>query len=390
MTLQANELPLLSPISAADDRRRLVPGVISPVELPKPQAPAILNVFACLVHENLDCVIDLVRNLRHLDPSSTVLLYDGSSNGSLLDGTFAFDRYGAIVHPSPRRMQWGRLHDFALDCMRYALEHLPFDTLTIVDSDQLGLRPGYSVWLAEYLARESQVGMLSNSPEYQGPSTKIQPARIAHAEIELWRPFLRRFADGESKFVHWSFWPSTVFTADAARDLVKLFDVDPELMELMGKTRVWATEEIILPTLVALLGYRVVGNPCSYDFVRYRTPYSVQQLEGALKRPDVFWAHPIPRRFEDPLRKHVRNQFHDYAKSATGPAPTPASAVSLDPADRRADEANRGMARRRGSRFAHRGDGTRAACAARISGHCRVRKLLRPGNRRPGQRGQGH
>ncbi|AFE04862.1 hypothetical protein COCOR_02845 [Corallococcus coralloides DSM 2259] len=40
-------------------------------------------------------------------------------------------------------MKWGWLHDFALDCFRFALEHEAFDAMTIVDSDQLGLRPGY-------------------------------------------------------------------------------------------------------------------------------------------------------------------------------------------------------------------------------------------------------
>ncbi len=288
-----------------------------------PEPAGIHNVFACLVHENVDCVVDLVRNLRHLDPTSAVLLYNGSSNPNLLNGAFPFDRHGAVLHPSPRPMRWGRLHDFALDCMRYAIEHLPFDTLTIVDSDQLALRPGYSTRLADFLVAEPGVGMLSNSPELQGPGTKIQPARIAHAEIDLWRPFLRRFADGESKFVHWGFWPSTVFTADAARDLVKHFEEDEELRELMGKTRVWATEEVILPTLVAILGYRVVANPCSYDFVRYRTQYSVQQLDAALNRPDVFWAHPIPRRFEDPLRMHVRGRFQNYNDTAQVSSPRP-------------------------------------------------------------------
>jgi len=303
-----------------------------PAERPAPEPARIRNVFACLVHEDLDCIVDLVRNLRHLDPTSAVLLYNGSSNPNLLNGAFPFDRYGVVVHPAPRPMRWGRLHDFALDCMRHAIEHLQFDTLTIVDSDQLALRPGYSTRMASFLAGEPGVGMLSNSPELQGPGTRIQPARIAHAEIDLWRPFLRRFANGESKFVHWGFWPSTVFTADAARDLVKLFDEDEELRQLMGKTRVWATEEVILPTLVAILGYRVAANPCSFDFVRYRTPYSVQQLDAALNRPDVFWAHPIPRRFEDPLRKHVRGRFDDYGQSPNGlvaPATPPPFLLTL-------------------------------------------------------------
>ena len=281
---------------------------------------AVRNVFACLVHDNVDCVIDLVRNLRHLDPTSTVLLYNGSQNPQLLKGACSFERLGAVLHPTARPMYWGRLHDFALDSMRFALEEFPFDTLTIVDSDQLALRPGYSERLGDFLATERGVGILGNSPEFQGPWTKIQPAKIAHGEVDLWRPFLRKFPDGEAKFVHWSFWPSTVFTADAARALVKLHDEDEQLHQLLRETKVWATEEVVLPTLVALLGFRVVKNPCSYDYVRYRTPYTVYQIENAMSQPDVFWAHPVPRRFDDPLRQHVRGRFHEYAHVNKVPA----------------------------------------------------------------------
>src|SRR5689334_20476952 len=39
----------------------------------RPAMPSIRNVFACLVHERQDCVVDLVRNLRSLDPDSLVL-----------------------------------------------------------------------------------------------------------------------------------------------------------------------------------------------------------------------------------------------------------------------------------------------------------------------------
>jgi hypothetical protein len=34
----------------------------------------IRNIFACLVHENQERLIDLVWNLRALDPVSTLLL----------------------------------------------------------------------------------------------------------------------------------------------------------------------------------------------------------------------------------------------------------------------------------------------------------------------------
>src|SRR5882672_546510 len=107
----------------------------------------IRNVFACLVHEQPECVIDLVRNLHYLDPSSRILLYNGGSLPSLSGSDFRADEYGALVYPAPRPLTWGRLHDFALDSMQFALENLEFDTLTIVDSDQLCTRPGYSEYL---------------------------------------------------------------------------------------------------------------------------------------------------------------------------------------------------------------------------------------------------
>jgi hypothetical protein len=105
------------------------------------------NVFACLVHEAPDCVADLVANLQYLDPDSTILLYDGSG-GALLGELSRLTAPGVPVHPHPRVMASGKLHDFALDCMRFALERLDFGALTIVDSNQLALRPGYSAYLA--------------------------------------------------------------------------------------------------------------------------------------------------------------------------------------------------------------------------------------------------
>jgi hypothetical protein len=221
------------------------------------------------------------------------------------------------LHPSPRPLDWGRLHDFALDCMEFALKAIPFDTLTIVDSDQLGTRPGYSDYLSANLISRSELGMLVNAPGVQPAHTCIGPVIAAYQEVELWRPFLRRFPAGEQKFVHWSFWPSTIFTADAARDLLNLFRNDGQLRRIMEQTRIWASEEVILPTLTALLGYEVVPNPCSYEYVRYRVPYSLAEAEVALSCPTVFWMHPIPRRYEDPLRVHIRRKHNHYESAAS-------------------------------------------------------------------------
>ena len=71
----------------------------------------VRNVFACLVHESPDCVIDLVRNLHYLDPGSSIVLYNGSTDPDLIDRRFPFERYGATIYPGLRQVTWGRLHD---------------------------------------------------------------------------------------------------------------------------------------------------------------------------------------------------------------------------------------------------------------------------------------
>lgn len=274
------------------------------------------NVFVCLVHESQECVIDLVRNLNYLDPSSLILLYNGGKDPHLLDAHFPIERYGAVIHPNPRPMVWGKLHDFALDCMKFALDTYSFDTLTIVDSDQLAVRPSYSKYLSRFLMQHADVGLLGCSTDIQPLDTKEGPAAAAYREIELWRPFLRRFQDGEDKFVHWTFWPTTVFTADAVRELGQLFVRDGLLADIMQRTRIWATEEVLFPTLVALLGFKIAANPCSYEYVKYGASYSTSQVTQAFGKPDVYWVHPVPRQYGNPVRQHIRTRFDHYAKTS--------------------------------------------------------------------------
>ena len=273
-----------------------------------------MNIFACLVHEAPDCVGDLLDNLQFLDPDSVVLLYDGSGGSLTLP-----ERSGVLVHPEPRAMKWGKLHDFALDCMRFALERLDFDTLTIVDSDQLAIRAGYSRFVATFLTTHPDAGCLVSAAGVQPRTTRIGPPQAAWREFEFWRPFLRRFPGGEHMFPHWTFWPSTVFTRRAAEDLVALWG-DEELQGILARTKIWASEEVLLPSLVALSGHRVLDNPCTYNLVEYRATYTVAQLDAAMDRPSAFWAHPVPRVYGDPLRFHVRSRFGAYLPASGTPA----------------------------------------------------------------------
>jgi glycosyltransferase involved in cell wall biosynthesis len=283
-----------------------------------PSITRLKNVYACLVHEKEECIADLVKNLRYQDADSTILLYNGSKNPDLLKSLLPFQDAGVVLHPHPESVRHGYLHSYALNCMRFALEHLNADIITMVDSDQLCIRKGYAEFMSRFFSNVSNIGMLSSSPQRIDSGNKTNPVALqAFREYELWKPFLKQFPEGEEHFVHWTFWPSTVFTKDAARDLLKLLKENAMLQNIMEKSRIWASEEVILPTLVSLLGYEIKSNPCNYELVRYRQPVRQDELRKSLQQPDSFWVHPVERKFDDPIRTFIRKQFSEYTVSAS-------------------------------------------------------------------------
>jgi Glycosyl transferase family 2 len=275
------------------------------------------NVFACLVHEAPDCVVDLVSNLRCLDPESVVLLYDGSAAGGLLRGLDWIDPQVRVV-PGPQPMRWGRLHDFALDTMRYALDALSFEALTIVDSDQLLLRHGYSERVRQLLADHPGAGCFGSAWGPLPHGTNVVPAAQAWDERDTWLPYLERAFPGRADlFPHWTFWPSTVFTAEACRRLTETW-TDPELRRLADGSRIMATEEVLLPTVTALCGLDVVRTPLRQDLVSFRRAFPLSEVERMADHPDAFWVHPALRLHDDPLRSWIRDRFGHY-REPTGP-----------------------------------------------------------------------
>jgi hypothetical protein len=329
--------------AARSDRAQRSPRLsqIGPATKAKPRK--LRNVYACLVHEAQECVVDLVRNLRCLDPESTILLYNGGGDAALLEPRSCFDKLGARVHPSPRPIEAGTLYQFALDCLQYANDELGFDTLTIVDSDQLGLQGGWSDALAQQLARLAAgdsseyggVGLLGHgiggkAPERLPPQTRVTPAIGAWQELALWRPLLRRFPDGESQFPRWIAWPGAVFTARAARELCAWFERDAELRQIVEQSRVWAKEQIVFPTLTALLGLRVAPCPGSSEYVKYQVKYDREQTAAALENAQAYWMHPVPRRYDDLTRKAVRAHFDQYRRATSTPS-RPAAHPGISP-----------------------------------------------------------
>jgi hypothetical protein len=269
-----------------------------------------VNVFACLVHEEPACIEDLVANLRHLDPESGLVLYNGGRDPTLLSCLGRADDSIAL-HPQSRILAWGDLLDFALDCMRFAATEFDFETITMVDSDQLLVTPGWSAAIATAVRDRPEAGLFGNATASASSTSEIDPTRTAQGERELWHPILATLPGGPAVYPQWTFWPSTVVTRAASDSLVAIFDRH-DVKAAREQTRVLATEEVLIPTFVRAAGFQTAASPESFAYVKFRHEFSELDVQAAMTTRGSYWMHPIPRRYDHPLRRAIRNAHHGY------------------------------------------------------------------------------
>jgi hypothetical protein len=277
-----------------------------------------MNVFACLVHEEPACVRDLVANLRHLDPDSRLVLYNGGRDRSLLRSIHSADKH-VVVHPEPRVMSWGDLLDFALDCMRLAGAAFDYETVTVVDSDQLLVMPGWSGAIAMAIRDQPTVGLFGNPTATASSRSGSDPPTTAAAERDLWYSILETLPGGAGVYPQWTFWPSTVVTRAACETLLSLFDRDDVRMARQ-QSHLLATEEILIPTFVRAAGFQTAASPESFAYVKFREQFSEEDVTIAMRTPGSYWMHPIPRRYDHPVRRAVRRAYHGYVSASPRPA----------------------------------------------------------------------
>lgn len=271
------------------------------------------NVFACLVHEKEKCVLDLIKNLKFLDSNSEIILYNGGNDLDLLSEKAKYEEMGAYIHPNSEPQKMGDLVGFALSCMSYSIEHFDFDTLTIIDSDQLLIRKGFTAYLEEYLDTKENAGILvTDKQHYTNPNGENKIVNRAHLEKNLWLPLLSQFSKGNNSFVHWTFWPGTVFTKSAIVDLLGLFGTNLHLQLVYHTSQIWAKEEVFFPTLVKMLGYNVFEKPFNPNYLQYKKDFSLNQVSEAFSDPNAFFIHPVIRDLDNPIRAFIRNHFNEY------------------------------------------------------------------------------
>ncbi len=271
------------------------------------------HAHAVLVHEQPASALDLVRNLQALDPGSAILLYNGSADPLLLE-RIGWQGDNVHVVPGAQKLGWGNLLPFLVATGQFARELGGFDALTIVDSDQLLLRAGYTAMLERVFAAHPRAGMLVTSPR-KTPAERIafhMPTRDALLEADRWKPVFGSKASLDAHWGRWTFWPATVFSGAGLAAFTERWETDATLREVTAATQMGVTEEIIPASILSAMGYDLVPNPVNRIYVRFKTPITPGEVEDAFATDDAWWLHPVVRRWDDPIRTMVRTRWLDY------------------------------------------------------------------------------
>ena len=285
---------------------------MSKVITPKPE---FQNVFACLVHEKIDVVLDMVKNLTYFDPHSKIILYNGGHDMKLLKN-FDLKQYPNVyIHPKSQPQSYGRLHDFMIDCMLFANDNFNYDTITNCDSDQLLLQKGYSnlmskiqnpkvgIWISPNGSHKFPA-FVKDSNEYMEP----YPIRTFHDEIAIWEPIVEKYKIPIKTHQFWTFNPGTVITKKGA-DAILQACKDPLYAQAINDSKIFATEEIFFNLMCLGANLECKRNPISFDYIKFRMEFNIENIKIG---PMDYWVHPVERDMQNPIRQWIRTNNNNY------------------------------------------------------------------------------
>lgn len=237
--------------------------------------------FAVLAHENEACVADLVAALWEASPGSTVSLFNGGRDAGFFAGQ------GVPICPNSTPLRYGNLTAFHIGVMRWLRSiNADYEILVTLDHDMLPLTNDIAARLTALTAGAGYLGARFRPAD--NPDTWILDGATVSQINATWRDRWQPLFGTE--IPHWSFNPGQVFTRDTVERILDFRGLG-QLMDLASKSRIWAMEEIVYPTLAVAVGARPAALPGEHGLLfDYHSPADLVRLGGD---PDVLLVHRI-------------------------------------------------------------------------------------------------
>lgn len=269
--------------------------------------------FAVLAHENEPCVADLVRTLWDLNPGCSVSLFNGGRNRSFFRGQ------GVPICPGSRPLRYGNLTAFHIGVMRWLIEtRESFDFLVTLDHDVMPLRAGLADYLATQMSELSYMG--ARLREADRPDEWVLGGSTVSQVNQSWKMRWQPLFGTDTPY--WAFNPGQAFSRALVERILKHPQLDA-LMNIATRSRIWAIEEVVYPTLAVSVGAETIDYRGERGLVfGHHTPAEIRDLAAD---PEVHWVHRVGMRLDASDRRaihaHIAGQTGEQLETEQGEPP---------------------------------------------------------------------
>jgi hypothetical protein len=251
-------------------------------------------VFAILAHDREDVLMNQIKNIRHYNPNSSIVLYNGGTNSEFASSL------GIPICPYSRPLSYGKLGRYLLDVMRWLESmNVKYDYLVSTDSDVLFVNGGYESFLKSHLEEHDFAGVDMHVERTPHDFPDWITGQTLWKEWGRWQPFFR------TNGFCGTFNPMQVYTRKIVEKMVASVDLQ-HLERLLNDTEVYALEEMLHATIALRCG----GKPRKYPqkmaaYTRYGRPLTLEDVQEAKQTKSVYFVHPISREMNDPARQWI-------------------------------------------------------------------------------------
>jgi hypothetical protein len=250
--------------------------------------------FAVLAHRHEACVADLVLALREANPGCAISIFNGGSDTSF------FRNQDVDICPNSMQLGYGNLTGFHIGVMRWLHDSkAEYDALITLDHDVYPLRADMGSYLEKVM---SDVGYLGarfrpavHPADFELGGKTI--AQVHDAWTNRWQPL---FGIDQP---YWAFNPGQVFTRDTVEKILEFPRLDA-LFELSIRSKVWAIEEIVYPTLAVAAGAVPADLPGERGL--QWANHGPADLVSLAQDPDVYLVHRLTMSLLAPDRLAAR------------------------------------------------------------------------------------
>lgn len=261
-------------------------------------------VLALLVHNARPALDDLIANLHAFAPEAEVVVFNGGTDASLLDGV------DARPLRCSRPLTYGNSSPFHINTFReLAGDGLDYDRIVTLDGDVALLRGGLEAGLRRIMGPAEYMAARFTAVDEDRRDENI---RRYGFQAGSWRRLLA------VDRLYRGFNPAQVF----ARPFVERILAHPHIDAIeahLDRARLYGADELVWASLAAGLGAHPIGNPGERALVT--RVHSTDELRGYTEDPDVFFVHKVLMDVGARDRTFVRNLWSGRDEPLRPPRP---------------------------------------------------------------------